>query len=197
MPPIDLSKSVRAARERIIATLVAHLPDELASLEAANPAFPLPVPEAYIRSRSSFETAFAELTIDEVACWIVKESPASPEVWESADSSGKMAASQTQLFRVVIITKFPGTVPNNALTPEGRVMTAEEWLEERAELYKGAVVDVLARNTADAVNVHELYPRSNDATAITINTLGQVSQASQIVEVKQETLIDIKVNPAL
>lgn len=198
MPAIDYSISVRAARERIIATLAELLPAELAALELANPGFPLPPPEVYIRSRQSFEKAFGELNIDEVACWVVKDGAANPETWETADVGGKMAVDQTQLFRVTVIVKFPGSVPANAIVPEGgRPYTEEEWLEERAELYKGAVIDVLSANAADTVNVHELYPRSNDATAITTSVIGPHSQASQIVEVKQETLVNIKVNPAL
>lgn len=192
-----MSDATLAARERIIATLVEFLPDELAAREAANPGYTLPVPEKYIRTRDEFEAAFMELNVNEVACWVVKESPARPNVWETGSTDGEMSADQTQRWRIVIIAAQSSAFDPEPL-PEGRLPTIKEWMDTRAELFKGALIDVLPAYTADTINVHELYPSDNDATSIALQSTGAlISQASLIVEVKQETIFTVKVNPAL
>jgi hypothetical protein len=185
MSTIAASAAPIAIEDSIEAALAAHLPAHLAAMDEYED-FRLWAPEAYITGPENLDSAFRLLNVDEVACWTMPEGFNSYDEWESLDANQQKGYSMTPM-RVVIVAREPAGVK---LPIKGsREMLYSEWSSRRAQLFQGALIDVITRYLPDGVNVHEVHPRQSRAAQIAVEGFAVTAQAAVIFEVEQDVMI--------
>jgi len=191
--PVDVDKAVSALIARTRQVLGDRLPAELSDQEAdASGHYPLPAPERYILGRVDTAEAFGRLNVDEVACWITKAGAGDNQQLFSG-AADKRSASQDVILRVGLVAKeragadIPPTLPDG--TDLGRQLLEMEWNDQRAELYKGAIINALTRYLPDPDVAGEVELAANGANGEVIENLGRAASAVVDIEITQDILL--------
>lgn len=186
---IPIDTSVRELRRRIVDVLREYLPGELAAIATRYPGYPLPVPEAYLIARADPQQTFRRLNLDEVAVWVTKEG-ASQVVsdYTGSGAGGTRARTQDTQIRVTLIAKARQgyTLPYDL--DLDRDLVEEEWLEDRGELYKGAIMNTITKH-ATGGPIADITIDANHGEYAEINNFGRVATAVVIFGASQDVLI--------
>lgn len=186
MTAIPVKYATIRATERLRDVVKDYLAGELAIVETAE--FPLPVPEQIITGRVTPDDAFRRLNIDEVAIWVTKVDVSRELATYSGDSDQNAVTWETP-FQVTLMAKdrhgFNYPTPANWTRP----MLSEEWMDRRAEMYKGAIIDTLTQHAPNQTAVHEINVETNEADVTELEQMGAMASASVIFTVHQDILI--------
>lgn len=186
MTAIPISQSVTRATDRLETVLNLFLPQYLEERESAD--YPLPKPEAWVMARIDLNRHWRALNIDEVLGLIVPVNPASVRANYSGDGE-RWSRGQQASYEVTLLIRAPQAYPN--VQRNGRNLIESEWLQYRAELYRGALCDVVTRYSPDPDNIHGVEIETYEAGIFEQPDLGSFIHASCRFSVYQDVLIDM------
>jgi len=186
MTAIPVKYATIRATERIRDVIKSYLEGELGAVESVE--FPLPTPEQIITGRVTPDDAFRRLNIDEVGIWVTKQDVSREEATYSGDGEQNEVTWETPFQITLMVKDRPGF---DYPTPPDwdRPMLSEEWMDRRAEMYKGAIIDTLTQHAVNQTAIHEINVQTNEADVVEVEQMGALASASVIFTVHQDILI--------
>lgn len=186
---IPVEEATLGAKLEFIDTLNNHLKPELNALESTE--FPLPEPEHYIESdlQQEWEKPFRRHPVEEVAGVVHPWTP-TDNVQEYTGDSTEYERTQDVTFVTQIVFRWPGGFDHMPQV-RGRQMDRDEWMQRRAEKYKGALIRAVSKEAQNGEEIHELTLTAHDAEATPPNDLGPIYLASVLWDVTQDVLVPL------
>jgi len=191
---IDIDKATPWLLARFVNILKSNLAGELTAQENdASGNYPLPAPEHYIVGRDSTVEVFRRLNIDEVGCWVSQDGP-SETVGQFSGSPDDRANDQDTSVMLGLVAREPAGVdpmPTTLVdgTSMGRELLMAEWLGQRAHLFKGALINTVAKHIQDPTVAGEMELEDNQAQGQQIDDFGRASTAVVTFTIGQDVLI--------
>lgn len=179
---IPIADSVLKARDRLVHIVrheLPHIRDEAVS--ATDGAYPLPLPEVVITTdRDDPVDTWRRFNVARCAAWVYRSANSRyPQIYDGTPYH--YHADQFTAFTVAVIFSLGA----GFVLPErnGRLQTEREWLQDAAEIYRGALIDTVTGwgFDADAINAVVLVENGSDITEF--DGIGLVGRAAITIDV--------------
>lgn len=186
MAAIPIHQAITRANNRYREVMSSALfSDLLTERESAD--YPLPPPEAWVLGPLNPERHFRALNVSEVVGAIWCEGPARFGGASTGDGE-QYGDLQRTSYDVGVIFKAPQAFPE--VTVGGRLLLDDEWMQARAEIYRGAIIDTVTRYAVDSDSIHEVMIESTRASLFEIPQVARYAHATVTFETLQDVLIN-------
>lgn len=149
--------------------------------------YPLPAPETWVVGPFNIDRQWRALNISEVVGAIHCAGPARFAGASTGDGE-QYGELQRTSYDVGVIIKAPQAFPE--VTVAGRLLTDDEWMQARAELYRGAIIDTVTRYAVADGSIHEVLIESTQADLFERPQLGRFAHATITFETLQDVIIN-------
>ena len=161
---IPISQSVIKASDRLLEVVTSDaFADDLDDRETDD--YPLPVPETWVQARVNLSRHWHHLNVDEVM-GVIHATGDATVMSDFSGTGNKFSRDQTIDFDVAIIAKVPASYPQ--VMTQGRPMIDDEWMNQRMERYRGALLDVIP-SQAPSEDIPEIHISDHDVALFEID----------------------------
>jgi len=149
--PIPISESIEALKARVEFVLQRELPVYCAARSSTDYPIPAPTERSYIIGRTgSLDGASEHLGNPDVFVMVFL----GPSDLLDASANQALYNQATPITVAIILRRSIGaTLPGTA---GGRELMMEEWMEARAEKYRGILQDICAKHLCDGDNISQV-----------------------------------------
>lgn len=184
--PIPVADSIELLLDRIEKVMIEELPVELAARDSSE--YPLPVPDAWICVDATFDEIARHLG-SPIAYGTIVDSPSELEDRGTGDGTEEPYNQVTEVS-VSVVLKQPAGV--KLPTRNGREVMLNQWMKTRCERYRGALQNVLARDVADGVTIHQVELERTGVSPSTQQKSGTYREAAVVITVTQHVSVKVR-----